>query len=262
MTLLGGVLLHLAIAVAGVSAVWIVQLRTRNAGVIDAAWPLLIGAGAVLYAVVAPGDAAARAAVATLGACWALRLGGYLASRNVGKPEERRYAELRRRWGRVANRRMYAFFLFQAAIAWIVAFSFLPVAWRPDAPALAWLLGGVAVGATGIAGEAVADRQLRRFRADPVNRGQVCDVGLWRYSRHPNYFFECVHWLAYPILAIGAPFGWAAAIGAIVITVLLVSISGIPSVEGGDAASRRQGYADYVRRTSAFILWPPKVRKE
>ena len=250
-------LAHLVLAVTGVVAVWLVQLRTRNAGIVDAAWALIIGAGGVLYAVLGPGDPATRVACAGLAGAWSLRLGVYLARRNAGH-EERRYAELRARWGARAGTQMLLFFLLQAVIAWAVALTFLPLAFRPDRPGLLWLVGGVAVSAAGIAGEALADAQLARFRADPANRGCVMDRGLWRYSRHPNFFFEYVHWAGYPLLAIGAPLGALALIGPALIALLLLKVSGIPTVEQAAASGRRRGYAEYARRTSAFIPLPPR----
>lgn len=258
MTVVAAALLHLAIAVAGVVVVWLVQLRTRNAGVVDAVWPLLVGVGGPVYALASDGDILSRCAVAGLSTLWALRLGGFLAVRNVGSHEDRRYTELRERWGASANRRMLGFFVFQALIAWIVGLSFAAIAFRVQAADLLWLGAGLAIGLLGIAGEAIADHQLQAFKRDPAQRGRVCDRGLWRWSRHPNYFFECVHWAAYPLLAAGAVHGWSAGIGLIVIAALLLKVSGIPTVEAAEAARRRVGYDDYVRRTSAFIPWPPR----
>lgn len=250
-------LVHLALAIGVVLVAWFVQRRTRNAGIVDAAWVFSIGAGAALYAAFGPGPVEPRAVAGTLAVVWMLRLGSYLAWRNRGA-EERRYAELRARWGTRADIYMLAFFVLQALIAWIVALTFLPIAFRPDAPSL--VLQGVAVliGGIGIVGEAVADAQLSRFRANPRNRGRVMDRGLWRYSRHPNFFFECVHWAAYPVLAIGAPLGALAWCGLILIAFLLLKVSGIPTVEHARAWTSRAGYADYVRRTSAFVPMPPR----
>lgn len=256
--MIGAALLHLLVAIVGVTLVWALQLRTRNAGVVDAAWALLIGAGGVLYALSAGGHPAARALLALLAGLWAIRLGGYLAWRNRRGPEERRYAELRREWGPAANVRMLLFFQLQALIAWLIAFTFLPLAWRQDLPPLFALGAGAAVGLCGIVGEALADEQLRRFKGDPRNAGRVCNTGLWRYSRHPNFFFECVFWLAWPVLAIGAPWWGLALIGPALIAWLLLKVSGVPTLEAPDAAGRRAGYAEYVRRTSAFIPWPPR----
>jgi steroid 5-alpha reductase family enzyme len=211
----------------------------------------------VLYAVAGPGDPTTRAVCGALAATWSLRLGVYLALRNA-QHEERRYAELRARWGSRANARMLLFFVLQAVVAWVVALTFLPLAFRPEPAAPGWLVAGAALSLIGVIGETVADAQLSRFRSDPRNRGAVMDQGLWRYSRHPNFFFESVHWAGYPLLAVGAPHGWLALVGLVLITLLLLKFSGIPTVEQASARAGRRGYDAYVRRTSAFIPWPPR----
>lgn len=256
--LASALLLHLGFVMACALLTWGLQLRTRNAGIIDAVWPFMIGMGGLSYAFLAPGDAVVRAMVGALAALWALRLGGYLALRNIGKPEDRRYAALRQSWGSRTNLRMLWFYLFQAAVAWVIGLSFIPACWSATGPAPAWLLAAGLIGLAGIIGEAIADWQLRRFLRDPANRGRVCDSGLWRYSRHPNYFFECLHWLAYPCLSVAAPYGWLSLLAPVLITLLLFKLSGIPTVEASDASARRAGYDAYVRRTSAFIPLPPR----
>ena len=256
--LIGPALLHLAVAILIVVGVWARQLRTRNAGIVDAAWVFIIGLGALIYAVCGSGALLPRLATAALAGAWALRLGGYLAMRNAGPREERRYARLRSAWGAAADRRMLGFFVVQALIAWALALSFVPICARPQPPSAAWWALGLALGLVGLVGEALADAQLARFRRDPRNAGRVLDTGLWRYSRHPNFFFECVYWFAYPCLAFGAPGAWLSLLGPLAIVFLLLKVSGVPTVEEAEAASRRAGYAEYVRRTSAFIPLPPR----
>ncbi len=251
-------LLHAVIAVAAVYMTWRVQCRTRNAGIVDISWTLIVGAAGPCYAILGTGHPSMRILLAALSITWALRLAGYLAIRNIGKPEDRRYAELREQWGTQANRSMLKFYLFQAAIAWFIGLSFLPLASTTELPAAIWLLVGVALCVSGIIGEGLADWQLARFKRDPQNKGRVCNAGLWRYSRHPNYFFECLHWCGYPVLAIGAPLAALSLIGPLVIALLLLKVSGIPTVEARNAAAQREGYADYIRRTSAFIPLPPR----
>lgn len=251
-------LLHLGLALIGVSITWLIQCFTRNGGIVDVSWTLIVGAAAVVYGVAGEGHVVMRLLVAGLGTIWALRLGGYLAARNIGKPEDRRYAELRRKWGRLANLKMLGFYLFQGLIAWILGLSFLPIAYHAEQPHIGLLAAGLGISMLGILGEAIADHQLARFLAKPLHRGRVCDVGLWRYSRHPNYFFECLHWLGYPLLAFGAPLWGLALIGAILIPWLLLKLSGIPTVEARAASMRRVGYDDYMQRTSAFFPLPPR----
>ncbi len=120
-----------------------------------------------------------------------------------------------------------------------------------------WDLAGFAIVLASIAGESVADRQLRRFRHDPANRGRTCREGLWRYSRHPNYFFEWLHWWSYAILAIGGPLSWLAALAPLVMLVFILFVTGIPPTEARAVASRGEDYREYQRTTSAFVPWPP-----
>jgi steroid 5-alpha reductase family enzyme len=121
-----------------------------------------------------------------------------------------------------------------------------------------WELAGGLLWLAAVGGEWVADRQLVRFRADPVNRGRTCRDGLWRYSRHPNYFFEALHWWAYVLMGVGVPFGWVTLLGPLLMTVALLKISGFPLAEAQALASRGEDYRNYQRTTSAFIPWFPK----
>lgn len=251
-------LLGLIAIIAWLTAIWGVQLVTRDAGLVDVAWSAAVGLLAALYAALGSAPAGLRLLLAVLALVWAARLAGHLALRMRGQPEDARYAAARRAWGRRASLYMLLFFWFQALAGWVLALPFLVVAYRPEAPALGWVLAAVAVWLVAVAGEALADRQLQRFKHDPDNAGRVCATGLWRYSRHPNYFFETLHWLTYVLLAMGAPYGWASLIGPALMAWLLLKVSGIPTVESGEGRARRIGYDDYVRRTSAFIPLPPK----
>ncbi|MES1943765.1 hypothetical protein PC39_06609 [Salinisphaera sp. PC39] len=251
-------LLGLAVAVALVTATWLVQLATHDAGVVDAVWSATLGLLGLLYAAVGDAPAPVRLLLAVMAGAWAFRLAAHLALRMRGRPEDARYAAARRAWGRRADLYMLLFFWFQAVVAWVLSLPFLVIAYRPDMPAAGWLAAAGIVWLVSVAGEALADRQLERFRRDPANAGRVCDRGLWRYSRHPNYFFECLHWLAYPLLAAGAPYWWATLASPAIMAWLLLRVSGIPTVESAEGKSRRIGYDDYVRRTSAFIPLPPK----
>jgi steroid 5-alpha reductase family enzyme len=121
-----------------------------------------------------------------------------------------------------------------------------------------WLALAVLTWCGSVAGEALADRQLARFRADPNHRGRTCRAGLWRYSRHPNYFFEALHWVSYPLLAIGAPFAALAWLGPLVMFFFLRFLSGIPFTEAQALRTRGEDYRDYQHRTSMLIPWPPR----
>ncbi|MDN5937159.1 MAG: DUF1295 domain-containing protein [Salinisphaera sp.] len=252
--------LGLVIALAVVTVAWVAQLRSHNAGLVDVFWTAAIGVLALLYALTGDAPPALRLLLALLAGGWALRLAGHLALRMRGAPEDRRYAGLRAAWGSRANLYLLLFFWLQAVVAWVLALPFVVIAYRPDPPGPGWLALAVLIWAVAVAGEATADHQLNRFKRDPANRGKVLDRGLWRYSRHPNYFFETLHWVAYIPLAIGAAYWWVAVASPVVMAWLLLKVSGIPTVESAQGSAQRQGHDDYVRRTSAFIPWPPASR--
>jgi steroid 5-alpha reductase family enzyme len=258
MTPLATFLTSLGLVVAAKTGAWLLQLRTRNAGLVDAIWALTLGGLAVLYAAVGSAPAPVRLLLGLMGGLWGLRLGLHLWRRNSGKLEDWRYAKFRADWGAAADRNMFWFFQFQNVFTLALSASaFLPVAFRPDEPPAAAIGLAAALWLVALLGEALADRQMEGFRANPMNRGRVCRDGLWRYSRHPNYFFECVHWLAYVPLAWGAPFGGVAVIAPVVMAGLLMKLSGVPLLEA-EMARRKPGYAEYMRTTSALIPWPPR----
>jgi steroid 5-alpha reductase family enzyme len=239
------------------AAFWAWQLRSANAGMIDPIWAFSLGAIAVFYGVVSDGDPLARVLVAAGGGIWGARLGWHLWRRNAGKPEDPRYHRFREQWGAQAGRKMFWFLEFQTVISMVLSLAFAVPAWRAERPSAAWALMAVLIWLASIVGEAAADSQLRRFIADPANKGTVCRVGLWRYSRHPNYFFECLHWVAYIALAMGSPWVWLTLLPPVLMAWLLLKLSGVPMLEAHLIHSR-PGYADYMRETSALIPWPPR----
>lgn len=251
-------LLTVAVVFAAKTFAWLLQLRTRNAGLVDAIWGWTLGALAPLYAFFGSGPEPVRWAVAILGGAWGLRLGTHLWRRNHGKPEDWRYARFRQQWGEKADFNMFWFFQFQNLFTLLLSASaFLIPVFRDDAPpawafALAVMLWMIAV-----AGEGIADSQMDDFRRNPANKGRVCREGLWRYSRHPNYFFECLHWLAYVPLAFGASYWWLSLGAPLVMAWLLLKLSGVPLLEA-EMAQRKPGYAEYIRSTSVLIPLPPK----
>lgn len=237
---------------------WLLQRRTGNAGIVDSIWAFSLGGLAFWYGLVGTAPLESRLLVAVLGGLWGLRLGTHLWVRNWGATEDWRYAQLRAGWGAQANGKMFWFFQFQNLFTLLLAATaFMPVAYRQDDPPLVAVALALLIWVAAVLGETLADAQMEEFRSDPDNRGKVCDEGLWRYSRHPNYFFECLHWLAYVPLALGAPWGLASFVAPLVMAALLMKLSGIPMLEKG-LMQRKPGYADYVARTSALIPWPPR----
>jgi steroid 5-alpha reductase family enzyme len=241
---------------------WLIQRTHHNASLADAGWCAgLIGA-VVWYALMVEGDLARRILVALMISLYGLRLGSYiLFDRVLGKQEDPRYRSVRRRWGRQEPALMLAYFLLQAAA--ITVFSLPPLlVMHNQRPGFSlWELLGVMLWAVAVTGEATADRQLAVFRRRLWNRDRVCRTGLWRYSRHPNYFFEWLHWWSYVVMALALPAGnwWATLIGPLVMGWALLKVTGIPLAEARALESRGDDYRIYQETTSAFIPWPPRT---
>ena len=253
----------LSVAMAGA---WLVQRLTRNAGWVDMIWSFATGAAGMAYALTArpDGPGPRQGLIALLVTTWALRLGLHILDRTRGAPEDRRYATFRVEWGTAFEPRMFWFLQIQAAAAALLAISVLLAARNPrDGLGLADL-AGIAVLVIAVLGEAVADWQLRQFRADPRNHGGICDRGLWGWSRHPNYFFEWLGWVAYPLFAINldgsTQWGWLALSGPAFMYWLLVHVSGIPPLELQMLRSRGDAFRAYQARVNAFIPFPNRSR--
>ncbi len=256
---LGVQLLTLAAAVAVMSGAWLVSLPLRDASVADIAWGLAFIAIAWVAAGTGDGYGPRSTLIAVLVSIWGLRLSGYIAWRHDG--EDRRYAAMRKRQGSAfAVRSLLTVFLLQSLIAWVVAAP-VQVAAADPTPAKIGVLGliGAAVTLFGIAFEAIADVQLARFLAakEEGRESGVMDRGLWRYSRHPNYFGNATLWFGVWLIALETGSAWWTVIGPILMTVFLLRVSGVALTEK-TIARRRPGYAEYADRTSAFVPLPPR----
>lgn len=238
---------------------WAWHLRIRNAGIVDVGWATSVGGLAVFYAAAANGAPARRWLIAAMMGLWGARLAWYLLhDRVLGRPEDGRYADLRARGSYAAALRFFPFFQAQAVLAVLLSYPAWVAAINP-APSLGWIeFAGAAVWLVAVIGESLADRQLERFKAQPANRGKTCRVGLWRYSRHPNYFFEWLVWVAYALVALGSPYGWIAIGCPVLIFYLLFRVTGIPATEAQAVRSRGDDYRQYQATTSPFVPWPPK----
>lgn len=241
-------------------ALWLLSLARRDVSIVDLYWGPGFAAIAALAAGLSGGDAPARRwLVVALAALWGLRLGGYLLWRNWGQSEDARYAAMRRHHGaRFPWVSLGTVFGLQALLQWFVSLP-LQVAVLSPRPAGLTLLdaAGVALFALGLGFESVGDAQLARFKADPDNRGRVMDRGLWRYTRHPNYFGDFCVWWGFFAIALATPHGVWTVLSPLVMSFLLLRVSGVALLER-DIAKRRPAYRDYVRRTSAFLPRPPR----
>ncbi|URX61481.1 DUF1295 domain-containing protein [Luteibacter anthropi] len=237
------------------TAGWWWQQRHRNAGIVDVLWASGLGLAAVLMAVAGEGSLLPRALMGVLGALWSARLALHLWRRVRSEEEDGRYRYLRSHWAGHQGK-FFVFFQAQAILVTLFALPFLAVA-ANRLPYSPWMILAVLLWLVSVAGEAIADRQLSRHREQPGQRGKTFRGGLWRYSRHPNYFFEWLHWFAYVALAIGSPIGWLAWSGPVVMYAFLRWVSGIPFTEAQALRTRGDDYRDYQRTTPMLIPWFP-----
>ncbi|GAB4174124.1 MAG: DUF1295 domain-containing protein [Wenzhouxiangellaceae bacterium] len=238
------------------AGVWALSLPLRNASIVDSFWSLFFVVGTWAFASTIEAGGARAVLTGVLLGLWALRLSLYITWRNWGHGEDRRYRKIRERnepgfW----IKSLFYVFAFQAVLAWIVAMPVFAAMSSQRPPG--WLdLLGVALWLTGFLFETLGDWQLARFKADPANAGRVMDRGLWRYTRHPNYFGEALIWWGFWLIAVSAGHAWTV-FAPVVMTLMLLKVSGVALLED-DLKSRKPEYADYIRRTNAFIPGPRK----
>ena len=237
---------------------WVASLYRNDVSIVDSLWSLMFLLAAILYSYPLAELGPRGLLVLGLVSIWSIRLSAHITVRNHGKGEDRRYQEIR------ANnepgfrfKSLYIVFGLQAALAWLISIPLL-LAINSNAPLSLFDLAGVALWLIGMVFEAGGDYQLLRFKRDPTNRGRVLDRGLWRYTRHPNYFGEAAIWWGYYLFALGAGGGWSIYAPALM-TLLLLKVSGVASLEK-DIHERRPGYREYVERTNAFLPGPRKSR--
>jgi steroid 5-alpha reductase family enzyme len=244
---------------------WLFQRLMRNVGWVDVFWTFGTGAAAValsLYPLTAS-PTPRQWLVAGLAAVWSLRLGLYVALRVARTPEEdRRYADLRAQWGSSFQRKLLPFVLIQAPVALLLALAIMLAARDPRPQLGVQDALGVLIGIVAIAGEGVADEQMRRFKASKPPHGAINDLGLWAWSRHPNYFFEWFGWLAYPVISSASHgvylMGWAAWGAPVLMSLVLDRGTGVPPLEAQMLKSRGDAFREYQSRTSRFFPWPPR----
>lgn len=239
---------------------WVLHLCVRNASLADVGFCLAFGIIVLACGFSSTGNLSRRMLIAGMGILYAVRLGYHLFSHRVWKKsEDPRYQKIRTILGGWESLGMFCYFqiqvpaclLFAGLLCWVMNHPAEGIRW--------WDALGVIIFLIAVIGEALADRQLESFRHDPLNKGKTLQVGLWRYSRHPNYFFESLHWWAYVPLAVGLPGAWASVFWPILMTISLLWVTGVPWAESQALASRRESYRQYQRTTNMFFPWIPQT---
>jgi steroid 5-alpha reductase family enzyme len=252
-------LLALGAILAAMTLLWLLSLALRNASIVDVAWGLGFAGVAMLAAVAGDGYGPRRALVAVLACAWGGRLGFYIFLRNWGHGEDPRYQAMRRS----AGDRFWWFsfiqvFLLQGALMWLISAPLIVSATAHEPGHLAIAdVAGLLIWVVGLGFEAVGDWQLARFRADPANRGKVMDRGLWRCTRHPNYFGDATLWWGFFVIAAGTTNGYLSVLSPVLMTFFLLRVSGVALLERSQVRAK-PAYRDYIERTSAFIPWFPR----
>lgn len=252
------------LAFAGLAVIfalfYLLARRINNYGIVDIVWSYAFAVLALFYAVGAAGWPVRRSVLATMVVLWSLRLGTHLYRRVMGHHpvEDGRYVQLRRDWAGNFAPKMFGFFQMQAASVVLLGAGFVLICLNPTPTLQPLEIVGLVLWVGALAGEALADAQLAAFKRAAANRGRVCAVGLWRYSRHPNYFFEWLVWVAYFVFALASPLGWIAGIGPASILFLLLRVTGIPLTEEQSIRTKGDAYREYQKTTSAFVPWFPR----
>ncbi len=249
-----------ATALAAVVCLWLLSIPLRDISIIDMAFAAIIAGLVVIAWKMGGAGGTAAGLIVVLVLIWALRMTVYLVRRNWGHGEDPRYTRLRswvpEGWAfhRLALRQV---FLLQGVVIWVLTLPQQIAMVTGTAPGLGpWALAGLALWLVGFFFESVGDWQLTRFKADPGNRGKVLDTGLWRYTRHPNYFGELSQWWGLFLIALEAPWAWCGVIGPVLYSHLVINVTGQATLDK-KLAREKPEYADYIRRTSGLIPRPP-----
>lgn len=249
--------LGLLVALKVMILAWVIHVLRRNASWVDVGWAATLGLLALLYAALGSGYEPRRLMVAVVVGAWSLRLTLHLVQRVLNEPEDPRYAEMRARWGGNLRVKFFVLFLGQGVLTVVLALPFLFAAMDPSPTLHPLTIAGALLAIGAMVGEATADAQLRAFKANPLSKGKVCRVGLWGWSRHPNYFFDWLVWCGFALLGIASPWGWLGLIGPVLMLYFLTRVTGIAATEAHALQSRGEAYAKYQREVSAFVPWPP-----
>jgi len=236
---------------------YVLALKINYFSLVDVVWSYLFTVVVFIYAGVANHLPLRNYLLLFIVSFWSIRLGTHLVFRLKSHypHEDGRYDDLRAKWAKNLKLNFFFFYLFQGLSVVILSLPFLLIVLNPQ-PTMHWLEWlGIAVWLIGLTGESLSDHQLKVFKSNPGNKGKVCEMGLWNYSRHPNYFFEWLVWVGYFLFALSAPYGWLAIISPAIILYLLLKMTGIPYTEAQSIKSRGEVYRNYQRTTSMFVPW-------
>ena len=236
--------------------IWVVSVLKCDVSIVDGVWAPMFALAAMVYANGTDHSTGRTVLILTLVVLWALRLSGHIIWRNWGEPEDRRYRNIREKYEpHFALKSLGLIFWFQAGLAWIISMPLWPALTVPVKSGILDILA-IILWAIGMSFESVGDWQLSRFKVDPANDGKVMDHGLWRYTRHPNYFGECLIWWGFYLFAV--PTGaWWTVVGPLLLTYVLLQFSGVTLMEQ-TIVERRPAYREYMARTNAFFPGPPR----
>jgi steroid 5-alpha reductase family enzyme len=237
---------------------WAIQLKTKNATIVDSVWSASFPILCVTYSIMSDGYLYREIIITTMVLIWGMRLSIYLFVRTLGHPEDVRYTALRNEWGKNQNVFMLRFFYVQAILALFLSLPFIIIIINPITIILPVEFIGMFIWMIAFIGESIADAQMNKFRTNPKNKDQVCSIGLWKYSRHPNYFFEWLIWISFFVMALASPWGFISVTTPLAILYFLLKVTGIPYTEAQLVISRGEAYKKYQKNTSSFIPWTPK----
>jgi steroid 5-alpha reductase family enzyme len=235
---------------------WLIQVRTKNAGFVDIGWSLGLLVAGIVYFKNVDGLPLRKTIILVLILLWAIRLIWLLVERLIKDPtEDKRYQKIRQDWKTQLNFKFFFFFQFQGLLDIVLSLPFLFIMLNPSPHVHAFEYLAILLWSIGFIGEGIADEQLRQFKNNPANKGKVCQAGVWNYSRHPNYFFEWLMWVAYCLFAFLSPWGWTSIIAPVLMYFFLMHVSGVPLAEAQSLKTRGEEYRRYQETTSMFIPW-------
>ncbi len=241
------------------SILWLVYFFKRNAGIVDIGWAVGFILAVWAYFFIGDGALTKRLAILIMVTLWGARLAWHFYTRFILCGEDPRYQDIRKSWGTEnSDFKFFMMFIFQGVLVVLLSLPFLIVSGDASPEWHAIEAIGILVWLIGLIGEIYADRQLMDFKQNALNQGNVCQEGLWHYSRHPNYFFEIVVWIGFFLFALGTPGGWLAIISPALMLCFLLKVSGIPLTEAEAIKTKGEKYAEYQKSTSSFIPWFPK----